>query len=52
MQIGTQKNGGWLNREMADYLCSVAMQANSFHDNMADKMFWRINRERINDYSL
>ena len=49
MQIGTQKNGGWWNCEMADYLYSVAIQVNSFHNNniMADKMVWQINRGRL-----
>ena len=32
---------------MVDYLYSVAIQANSFHNNMADKTVWR-----INEYSL
>ena len=29
---------------MADYLYSIVIQANSFPNNMADKMVWRINR--------
>ena len=33
MQIGTQE---W-NYKMADYLHSVALQVNSFHNNMVDK---------------
>ena len=37
---------------MVDYLYSVAIQANLFHNNMADKMVWRINWWRINEYSL
>ena len=37
---------------MADYVHSVAIQANSFQNNMADKTVWRINRGRINEYSL
>ena len=37
---------------MADYLYSVAIQANSFHNNMVDKTVWRINWGRINEYSL
>ena len=45
-------HGGWWNCEMADYLYSVAIQVNSFHNNMADKTVWRINRGRINKYSL
>ena len=52
MQIGTQMNGGWQNCEMADYLCSVAIQANLFHNNMADKTVWWINQGWINEYSL
>ena len=39
MQIGTQE---W-NYKMADYLHSVALQVNSFHNNMVDK---------TNEYSL
>ena len=30
MQIGTWKNGGWQKCEMADYVYSVAMQANDY----------------------
>ena len=52
MQIGTQKNGRWLKCEMADYLYIVAIQANLFHNNMADKTVWQINRGQINEYSL
>ena len=37
---------------MADHLYSVAIQANSFHNNMADKTVGRINRGWINEYSL
>ena len=37
---------------MADYVYSVAIQVNSFQNNMADKTVWRINRGRINEYSL
>ena len=37
---------------MADYVYSVAIQVNSFQNNMADKMVRRINRGRINEYSL
>ena len=37
---------------MADYLYSVAIRANSFHNDMADKMVWRINQVQINEYSL
>ena len=37
---------------MADYLYSVAIQVNSFHNNMADKTVWQINRGQINKYSL
>ena len=47
-----QKNGGWQKCKMADYLYSVAIRANSFHNNMADKMVWRINQVQINEYSL
>ena len=43
VQIGSPKNGGWRNCEMADYVYSVAIQVNSFQNNMADKMVWRIN---------
>ena len=32
---------------MADYVYSVAIQVNSFQNNMADKTVWR-----INEYSL
>ena len=32
---------------MGDYLYSIAMQANSLHNNMANKTVWR-----INEYSL
>ena len=32
---------------MADYLYSIVIQANSFHNNMVNKMVWR-----INEYSL
>ena len=49
MQIGSQKNGGC---EMADYVYSIAIQVNSFQNNMADKTVWRINQGRINEYSL
>ena len=49
MQIGTQKNGGWRNCEMLDYLYSIAIQANLFHNNMVDKMVWRINRGLIDE---
>ena len=42
VQIGTQKNGGWWMCEIADYLYSVAIQANSFQNNMADKVVWQI----------
>ena len=42
MQIGTQKNGGRRNCKMADYVHSIAIQANSFQNNMADKAVWRI----------
>ena len=52
MQIGTQKNGEWQKCEMADYLYSVAIQANLFHNNIADKMVWRIDWGWINEYSL
>ena len=52
MQIGSQKNGGWRNCEMADYAYSVAIQVNSFQYNMADKMVWQNNRGRIKEYSL
>ena len=54
MQIGTQKNGRWRKCEMVDYLTmySVAIQVNSFHNNMADKTVWQINQVRINEYSL
>ena len=31
---------------------SVAIQVNLFQNNMADKTVWRINRGRINEYSL
>ena len=37
---------------MADYWYSVAIQANLFHNNMADKTVWRINWGQINEYSL
>ena len=37
---------------MADYLYSVAIQANSFHNDMADRTVWQINRGRIDEYSL
>ena len=37
---------------MADYVYSVAIQVNSFQNNMADKTVWRINWGRINEYSL
>ena len=35
--IGTQKNDGWWNCKMDVYIniCSIAIQANSFQDNMA-----------------
>ena len=36
MQIGSQKNGGWQNCEMADYVYSVAIQVNSY------QIIWRI----------
>ena len=52
VQISTPKNGGGWKCEMADYLYSVATQANLFHKNMADKMVWRINQRWINEYSL
>ena len=32
---------------MADYLYSVAIQANLFPNDMADRTVWRINRGRI-----
>ena len=51
VQIGTQ-HGGWQKCEMADYLYSVAIQANLLHNNMANKTFWLINWGHINDYSL
>ena len=47
VQIGTQKNVGWWNCEMADYLHSLAIQGNLFHNSMPDKTAWR-----INEYSL
>ena len=37
---------------MADYLYSVAIEVNSFQNNMADKTVRQINWERINEYSL
>ena len=37
---------------MADYVYSVAIQVNSFQNNMADKTVWRIKWGRINEYSL
>ena len=37
---------------MVDYVYSVAIQVNSFQNNMADKTVWRINRGRFNEYSL
>ena len=38
---------------MVDYLYSVAIQTNSFHNNnTADKMIWRINWGQINENSL
>ena len=38
---------------MADYLYSIAIQADSFHNNnMMDKTVWQINRGQINEYSL
>ena len=37
---------------MADYVYSVAIQVNLFQNNMGDKTVWRINRGRINEYSL
>ena len=37
VQIGTQNNGGWGKCKMADYLYSVAIQANLFHSNRADE---------------
>ena len=46
MQIGTQKNGRWLNCEMVDHFYSVAIQVNLLHNIMADKTVWR-----SNDYS-
>ena len=35
-----------------DYLYSVAIQANSFHNNMGGKTVWQINRGQINEYSV
>ena len=32
---------------MADYIYSVAIQANSFQNNMADKAVWRINENSL-----
>ena len=38
---------------MAGYFYSVAIQANSFHNNiMANKMIWQINPGQITEYSL
>ena len=37
---------------MADYLYSVAIQANLFHNNIADKTVWRVNWGWINEYAL
>ena len=39
MQIGTHKNGGSRNYKLADYLYSIVIQVNSFHNNKADKQF-------------
>ena len=47
MQIGTQKNGGWRNCEIVDYLYSLAIQADSFHNNMANKTVWRLTGGRL-----
>ena len=33
-------------------LYSIAIQAKSFHNNMADKTVWWTNRGQINEYSL
>ena len=37
---------------MADYVYRVAIQANLFQNNMADKTVWQINQGRINEYLL
>ena len=43
---------GGIARCMADYVYSVAIQVNSFRNNMADKTIWWINWWQINEYSL
>ena len=37
---------------MADYLYSVAIQVNLFHNNIADKTVWWVNWGWINEYAL
>ena len=37
---------------MADYVYTTDIVLNSFKKIMADKEVWRINRGRINEYSL
>ena len=37
---------------MVDYVCSVAIQANSFQNNMADKAVWRINENTLYRFIL
>ena len=37
---------------MADYVHTTDINLNSFKKMMADKQAWRINRGRINEYSL